>query len=82
MSSRSQLQHQVVNLYKEMLRASRNKPGIEAHVKAEFRRNASEISKKDIRIIEYHLQRGLHQLHMLKTTSVTGMNLFRNETKN
>lgn len=68
----SKLQLQVLSLYKDFLKLSKEKPGIKNHIKREFKKNIS-IPKSDIHNIEYLLRRGRKQFNLLSSEDVTGM---------
>ena len=63
----SGLQIKVLNLYKQFLRASRNKhPSFTTKIKSEFRVNAM-ISKREVDYIEYLIRKGENQLEIIKS---------------
>lgn len=63
---RSQLQREVLKLYRGFLVACRNKPKeTKVAVKNEFRKNAS-IKRTDTILIDYLLRRGKKQLKILQ----------------
>jgi len=72
----SELQRQVLNLYKKCLRASRNKPGFETFVREEFVKNA-KILKTDTLHIEHLLRRGWRQLKILESQETMNVINFR-----
>lgn len=78
MSKYSQLQLEVLSLYKRCLRASSNKPSINEIVKQEFRINAT-IPKSEILRIEHLLRQGSRKLKMINDPFVTSIGKF---TKN
>ncbi|XP_036994336.2 succinate dehydrogenase assembly factor 1, mitochondrial [Artibeus jamaicensis] len=83
MSRPSRLQRQVLSLYRELLRAGRGKPGAEAHVRAEFRQQAS-LPRSDVLRIEYLYRRGRRQLQLLRSGHATALGTFvrpRKETE-
>lgn len=72
---RSQLQREVLRLYRQFLVACRDKPVETKHiVKRDFRKNAN-IKRTDTIMIEYLLRRGKRQLKILqqsdKVTAIT-----------
>lgn len=75
MSRHSRLQRQVLNLYRDLLRAGRGKPGAEARVRAEFRQNAS-LPRSDVLRVEYLYRRGRRQLQLLRSGHATAMGAF------
>ena len=79
MAPRSRMQKQVLNLYKEFLKVTKTQPGFKEYIQGEFRRNGA-LPKTDTIKIEYLLRRGLRQLEMLKTSSVSGAGVFIKET--
>jgi len=72
----SKLQRNVLILYKNFLRLSENKPGINEYVKMEFRKN-KEIAKSDVLRIEYLMRRGERQMQLLKNSAVQDMGFFK-----
>ena len=80
MPRHSKLQLQVLNLYKQFLRVSTEKPGTSDHIRSQFKQNA-QIPKTDIMKIEYMLRRGKRQLELLKSSSVTRMAIFESGKK-
>eukprot|EP00058_Branchiostoma_floridae_P016244 XP_002601732.1 hypothetical protein BRAFLDRAFT_215274 [Branchiostoma floridae] len=76
---RSQLQKQVLSLYKQFLGLSKDKPGLANHVRAEFKKNA-QLPKSDVLRIEFLIRRGTRQLQTLRTTSVQQVGSFEKGT--
>ncbi|PSC70288.1 Found in Mitochondrial Proteome [Micractinium conductrix] len=75
----SGLQRQVLSLYRNVLRTSRDKvqaggDSIAAFGRQEFERYRG-LDKKDILRIEHLLRRGRRQLELFQTAEVTGMRL-------
>ncbi|PIN22325.1 hypothetical protein CDL12_04954 [Handroanthus impetiginosus] len=73
----SGMQKQVLALYRGFLRAARSKSPeersrIESIVSAEFRRNSSQVDRKNFQYIEYLLRRGKKQLDQLKSPATVG----------
>lgn len=75
MSRHSRLQKQVLGLYKQLLRAARDKPGFTPHIRAEFRRNAA-FPRSDIMRIEMMMRRAQRQLEQLRDPSTRQMGAF------
>ncbi|MED6120554.1 hypothetical protein PIB30_021875 [Stylosanthes scabra] len=74
----SGMQKQVLSLYRGFLRAARSKSDedrhrIESIVSDEFRRNSTEVDRKNFQYIEYLLRRGKKQLDQLKSPGTTGL---------
>ncbi|KAH6763875.1 LYR family of Fe/S cluster biogenesis protein [Perilla frutescens var. frutescens] len=74
----SGMQKQVLALYRGFLRAARTKSPeersrIEAIVSQEFRRNSSEVDRKNFLYIEYLVRRGKKQLDQLKSPETVGL---------
>lgn len=74
----SGMQKQVLALYRGFLRAARSKPPeersrIESLVSGEFRRNTSQVDRKNFLCIEYLLRRGKKQLDQLKSPDTVGL---------
>ena len=65
MPRHSKLQKQVLGLYRMLLRASANKPGVKEYVTEEFRKNAT-MDKKDVLHVEYLVRRGEKYLENLQ----------------
>ncbi|KAG2469304.1 SDHF1 factor, partial [Polypterus senegalus] len=68
MARHSKLQRQVLALYRQFLRAAREKPSSLPRIQEEFHQNAA-IPKTDIMHIEYLYRRGQRQLEQLKDSS-------------
>ncbi|XP_029431205.1 succinate dehydrogenase assembly factor 1, mitochondrial [Rhinatrema bivittatum] len=75
MMRHSKLQKQVLSLYKQFLKAGKEKPGFLPRVQGEFRNNA-KIPKTDIMHIEYLVRRGQRQLEQLKDSHTKQMGCF------
>ena len=71
----SRLQLSVLSLYKELLRAASNKPGVETIIKEEFRKQA-KLGKTDTLRIEYQMRIGRRKLEMLRDPQVSGVGQF------
>ena len=71
----SKLQLSVLSLYKELLRAATNKPGVETIIKAEFRRQA-KLQRSDTLRIEYQMRIGRRKLEMIRDPQVSGVGQF------
>ncbi|XP_014379623.1 succinate dehydrogenase assembly factor 1, mitochondrial [Alligator sinensis] len=69
MARHSQLQREVLSLYKQCLRAAQGKPGFAPRVREEFRRNAA-LPASDVLRIEHLLRRGQRQLEQLRDALV------------
>uniref|UniRef100_A0A452I0K9 Complex 1 LYR protein domain-containing protein n=1 Tax=Gopherus agassizii TaxID=38772 RepID=A0A452I0K9_9SAUR len=76
MARHSKLQKQVLSLYRQFLRAGKEKPGFLPRIQAEFRKNAS-IPRMDVMHIEYLLRRGQRQLKQLRDVNTKQMGGFR-----
>uniref|UniRef100_A0A8C4X1L9 Complex 1 LYR protein domain-containing protein n=1 Tax=Eptatretus burgeri TaxID=7764 RepID=A0A8C4X1L9_EPTBU len=61
----SELQRQVLSLYRQLMRASQGKPGFVPFVRSEFRRQAT-LSRLDVQRIHFLLRRGRRQLFQLQ----------------
>lgn len=79
MGRHSQIQQQVLSLYKQFLKVAKAKPGLDGYIRSEFRNNAKTLSKMDTLHIEHLLRRGQRQLQMLKGEQVKGMDVFKSE---
>ncbi|XP_027686993.2 succinate dehydrogenase assembly factor 1, mitochondrial [Chelonia mydas] len=75
MARHSKLQKQVLSLYRQFLRASKEKPGFLPCIQAEFRKNA-RIPRMDVMHIEYLLRRGQRQLEQLRDVNTKQMGTF------
>ncbi|XP_044148022.1 succinate dehydrogenase assembly factor 1, mitochondrial [Bufo gargarizans] len=71
----SNLQKQVLSLYKQFLRAGKDKPGFLPQIQHEFRKNA-KIPRTDIMHIEYLLRLGRRQLDQLRDASTKQLGVF------
>ena len=78
MGGRSELQRQVLALYRQCLRAAAGKPGAAAAVRREFRRNA-EVPRLEVMRVEFLLRQGRRKLQMLQDPHVSQMGQFRSE---
>ena len=76
MPKHSKIQLQVLSLYKQFMRAAKNRPGIAEHVQREFKRNAS-IQRTDTLQIEYLMRRGHRQLEVIKKSTVQSVGSFQ-----
>ncbi|OWF41192.1 Succinate dehydrogenase assembly factor 1, mitochondrial [Mizuhopecten yessoensis] len=76
MGRHSKIQLQVLSLYKQFLRLSRQKPGLDDHIRSEFKKNARDMSRTDILHVEHALRRGQRQLKMFQGEQVKGMDVF------
>uniref|UniRef100_UPI00398ECB16 succinate dehydrogenase assembly factor 1, mitochondrial n=1 Tax=Pristiophorus japonicus TaxID=55135 RepID=UPI00398ECB16 len=75
MARHSKLQKQVLNLYKQFLRAARGKPGFLPLIQDEFHKN-SQIPRSDVMHIEYLLRRGWRQLDLLRDSNTVQVTAF------
>ena len=67
--SRSQIQKQVLSLYKECLRAAEMKNRqFKSVVRSDFKRNAKAIQRSDTMRIEYLVRQGQRRLEMMKVS--------------
>ncbi|XP_063309673.1 succinate dehydrogenase assembly factor 1, mitochondrial [Pelobates fuscus] len=71
----SKLQKQILSLYKQFLRAGKEKPGFLPRIQQEFRNNA-KIAKTDVMHIEYLMRRGNRQLEQLKDVTTKQLGSF------
>ncbi|XP_068594740.1 succinate dehydrogenase assembly factor 1, mitochondrial [Brachionichthys hirsutus] len=75
MARHSKLQTQVLALYRQFLRAGRDKPGFIPRIRDEFRSNA-RIKKTEMMYIEYLYRRGQRQLEQLKDVNTKQLGFF------
>ncbi|XP_073480034.1 succinate dehydrogenase assembly factor 1, mitochondrial [Aquarana catesbeiana] len=71
----SNLQKQVLSLYKQFLRAGKDKPGALPQIQHEFRKN-TKIPRTEIMRIEYLVRRGRKQLDQLKDVNTKQLGVF------
>ncbi|XP_060791894.1 succinate dehydrogenase assembly factor 1, mitochondrial isoform X3 [Neoarius graeffei] len=71
----SKLQKQVLSLYRQFLRAGRNKPSFLPKIQEEFRIN-SAIQKTDVMHIEYLCRRAQRQLEQLRDVNTKQLGFF------
>ncbi|XP_068127831.1 succinate dehydrogenase assembly factor 1, mitochondrial [Hyperolius riggenbachi] len=71
----SNLQKQILSLYKQFLRAGEDKPGFLPRIQHEFRKNA-KIPRTDVMHIEYLVRRGRRQLDQLKDANTKQLGMF------
>uniref|UniRef100_A0A0L8FQG7 Complex 1 LYR protein domain-containing protein n=1 Tax=Octopus bimaculoides TaxID=37653 RepID=A0A0L8FQG7_OCTBM len=77
----SKLQLEVLSLYRQLLRATRNKPGFKSYICDEFRRNMT-IPRTNILQIEHIIRNGKKKLDLLKRQEVQSLGVFYKETDN
>lgn len=75
MARHSQLQKQVLALYRQFLQAGKDKPGFVPRIREEFRVNA-RIKRTDVMHIEYLYRRGQRQLEQLKDINTKQLGSF------
>ena len=78
MPRHSKIQLQVLRLYKDFMRTAASRPGIQEHVRSEFKKNKT-ISKKNVLMIEYLLRRGERQLKQVSKSSVQCVGVFEKD---
>lgn len=78
--SHSQLQQQVLSLYRQLLRVTKHKPGFNSFIRHEFKKN-KEIPKRDILHIEHALRRGKQKLILFKKKEVQSLGVFTKDEK-
>ena len=72
--ARSQIQKQVLSLYKECLRAAEMKNRqFKSVVRSDFKRNAKAIQRSDTMRIEYLVRQGQRRLEMMKVCICKGL---------
>ncbi|MCJ8740943.1 hypothetical protein PDJAM_G00065030 [Pangasius djambal] len=76
----SKLQKQVLSLYRQFLRAGRDKPGFLPRIQEEFRTNAA-IQKTDVMHIEYLCRRAQRQLEQLRDVNTKQLGFFSKTKK-
>lgn len=80
MPKHSQLQVQVLSLYKQFLRATEKRPGFRSYIREEFKKN-SQLKKTDVLHVEYLLRRGKRQLETLTSQSVNSLGVFYKDSQ-
>ncbi|XP_077174650.1 succinate dehydrogenase assembly factor 1, mitochondrial [Paroedura picta] len=75
MARHSKLQQQVLSLYRNFLRAAKDKPGFLPRIRAEFRKHA-QIPRANVMHIEYLLRRGQRQLEQLQDVHTKQLGVF------
>ncbi|XP_067170569.1 succinate dehydrogenase assembly factor 1, mitochondrial [Apteryx mantelli] len=75
MATGNRLPKQVLSLYRQLLRASKDKPGFAGCIREEFRRNAG-IPPRDALRIEFLLRRGRRQLEQLRAATTKRLGAF------
>ena len=81
MAKKSQFQLQILNLYAQFVRLSRDRPGLLEKCRDEFRKGSQLSRKDDSLLIDYKLRRARNQLEMLKaknTKTVKVMTIEKN----
>ena len=76
MIKRSQLQKQVLGLYRSLLRAGQGTPGLNDYIRNEFK-SKSLIKKTSFLQIEHLIRLGRKKLKEIKKGSLTSMGRFR-----
>ncbi|XP_053556428.1 succinate dehydrogenase assembly factor 1, mitochondrial [Bombina bombina] len=76
----SKIQKLILSLYKEFLRAGKEKPGFLPRIQDEFRTNA-KIPKTDVMHIEYLIRRGQRQLEQLKDVNTKQLGAFVKDSR-
>ena len=71
----SKLQLEVLKLYKELLRAATNKPGFQANIRSEFRRQAT-LPRNDSLRIEFQMRLGRRKLDTIRDPHISDMGQF------
>lgn len=67
---KSPFQLQILKLYAEFVRLSKNQPGLLERIRTEFRQAAKLNPREDSLLIDYRYRRAKNQLEMLKTSRV------------
>ncbi|XP_076836586.1 succinate dehydrogenase assembly factor 1, mitochondrial [Brachyhypopomus gauderio] len=80
MARHSKLQKQVLSLYRQFLRAGRDKPSFIPRIREEFRAN-STLKKSDVMHIEYIYRRAQRQLEQLKDVNTKQLGFFCKHTE-
>jgi len=75
----SKIQLQVLSLYKSLLRAAKDKPGFDYTIRSEFKKNAVDLKKTDVLMIEHLMRNGKRKLEMIQDPNVSGMGQFVKE---
>lgn len=78
MPKHSQIQLQILSLYKQFLKLSKDKSGLKEVIRSEFRKNAA-IPKSDILRVEYQFRLGKKQFENLKNSEVDSVGVFERE---
>ena len=76
------LQREVLSLYRVVLRAAREKeaaghPGVLAAARAQFRKEADSVGKRNYQKIEYMMRRGQKHVKMLADPQVKNVSVLR-----
>ena len=78
MPRHSKIQVQVLGLYRQFLKAAKDRPGVSEHIKHQFKRNAV-IPKTDSLRIEHLIRQAERQLQMLKKSNVQAIGVFQDD---
>lgn len=78
MPKHSQIQLQILSLYKQFLKLSKDKAGLKEVIRSEFRKNAT-IPRSDILRVEYQFRLGKKQFENLKNSEVDSVGVFERE---
>ncbi|KAK2157139.1 hypothetical protein LSH36_197g05010 [Paralvinella palmiformis] len=76
MLQHSKVQKQILDLYRQFMKVSKERPGIKEHIRREFRRQAYRIPKTDVMRIEHVMRRGRRQLEALEKATVRSITVF------
>ena len=80
MARRSEVQKQVLSLYRLLLREAKSKPGMTDFVRNEFRKNKN-IPRSNIMQVEYLIRRGTKRLKEIQSGSMVSMGVFVKDDK-
>lgn len=78
---KSPFQLQILKLYTEFVRLSKNQPGLLDKIRTEFRQAAKLNPREDSLLIDYKYRRAKNQLEMLKTSRVKFVHTITPKTK-
>ncbi len=76
--TRSKLQKQVLRLYRDLMRAGQQTPGLNDHIRNEFKKNAVTIKRNNFLQIEHLIRLGMKKVKEIKKGSWTSMGRFSN----
>lgn len=73
LAKKSKFQLEILNLYAQFVRLSKDRPGLLSKIRHDFRQSATLNPRKDSLLIDYKVRRARNQLDMLKNSRVSAV---------